>query len=95
MTDEEVVKAFNQGDRFALEYLMIKYKNFVKCRARSYYLTGGDKEDVIQEGMIGLYKAVLDYDVTRMCCFMSFADICITRQIISAIKTALGKNISP
>ena len=54
MTDEEVVMVFNQGDRFALEYLMIKYKNFVKSKARSYYLIGGDREDIIQEGMIGL-----------------------------------------
>lgn len=95
MADEEVVKAFNQGDRYALEYLMIKYKNFVKYKARSYYLIGGDREDVIQEGMIGLYKAVLDYDITSMCYFRSFADICIRRQIITAIKTATRQKHRP
>lgn len=95
MTDEEVIKAFNQGDRFALEYLMVKYKNFVKCKARSYYLIGGDREDIIQEGMIGLYKAVLDYDISRLCYFRSFADICITRHIITAIKTASRKKHMP
>ena len=95
MTDEEVVMVFNQGDRFALEYLMIKYKNFVKSKARSYYLIGGDREDIIQEGMIGLYKAVLDYDSSRLCYFRSFADVCITRQIITAIKTATRQKHIP
>lgn len=95
MTDEEIVRSFNQGDRFALEYLMIKYKNFVRCRARSYYLIGGDREDVIQEGMIGLYKAILDYDVNRMCYFRNFADICVRRQIITAIKTATRQKHGP
>lgn len=95
MTDEEVVGVFNQGDKFALEYLMSKYKGFVKCRARSYYLIGGDREDIIQEGMIGLYKAILDYDVNRLSYFRSFADICITRQIITAIKTATRQKHIP
>lgn len=95
MTDEEVVGVFNQGDKFALEYLMSKYKGFVKCRARAYYLIGGDREDIIQEGMIGLYKAVLDYDVNKLSYFRSFADICITRQIITAIKTATRQKHIP
>ena len=95
MTDEEVIRAFNQGDRFALEYLMVKYKNFVKCKARSYYLIGGDREDIVQEGMIGLYKAVLDYDKNRLCYFRAFADVCITRQIITAIKTATRQKHMP
>lgn len=95
MTDEEVVRAFNQGDRFALEFLLTRYKRLVKCKARSYYLIGGDREDIIQEGMIGLYKAILDYDVNRLCYFRSFADICITRQIITAIKTATRQKHIP
>ena len=60
MTDEDVVKMFNEGDTFALEYLISKYRNFVKCKAKSYYLIGGDREDIVQEGMIGLYKAILE-----------------------------------
>lgn len=95
MTDEDVVKMFNEGDTFALEYLISKYRNFVKCKAKSYYLIGGDREDIVQEGMIGLYKAILDYDIDRLCCFKSFADICVTRQIITAIKTATRQKHIP
>lgn len=95
MTDEDVVKMFNEGDTFALEYLISKYRNFVKCKAKSYYLIGGDREDIVQEGMIGLYKAILDYDINRLCSFRSFADICVTRQIITAIKTATRQKHIP
>lgn len=95
MTDEEAIEAFEKGDMFALEHLMMKYKEIVKWKARSYYLIGGDREDVIQEGMIGLYKAVLNFDIKRLCYFRSFADVCITRQIITAIKTATRKKHTP
>lgn len=95
MTDEEIIKAFNKGDMCALEYILIKYKAIVKWNARSYYLVGGDKEDLIQEGMIGLYKAILDYDKKRLPCFRAFADICITRHIITAIKTATRQKHIP
>lgn len=95
MTDEELVKVFNEGDRFALEYLIGKYKSFVKCKAKSYYLIGGDREDIIQEGMIGLYKAILDYDINKLSYFRHFADICVTRQIITAIKTATRQKHIP
>ena len=86
-----VLKA-NKGDKLALEYIISKYKNFVKAKAKSYFLVGADKEDIIQEGMIGLYKAVRDFDGTKT---NSFAEICITRQIITAIKTATRQKHIP
>lgn len=88
MQDEEIVLIINKGDLIALEYLINKYKNLVKSKANTYYLIGGDREDIIQEGMIGLYKAIRDYDSKRFSAFVYFADTCITRQIITAIKTA-------
>ncbi len=88
MDDEQIVEKIKKGDPLALEYLINKYKNFVRCKANRYYLMGGDKEDIIQEGMIGLYKAIKDYDEKRLSSFICFADTCITRQIITAIKKA-------
>jgi RNA polymerase sigma-H factor len=95
MYDEEIVGVINKGDPIALEYLINKYKNLVKSKAKTYYLIGGDKEDIIQEGMIGLYKAIRDYDVSRLSSFTYFADTCITRQIITAIKTATRQKHIP
>jgi len=89
-----VIKA-SAGDKMALEYLISKYKNFVKAKAKSYFLIGADKEDIIQEGMIGLYKAIRDFDGTKTNSFKCFADICITRQIITAIKTATRQKHIP
>ena len=89
-----VLKA-NKGDKLALEYIISKYKNFVKAKAKSYFLVGADKEDIIQEGMIGLYKAVRDFDGTKTNSFKCFAEICITRQIITAIKTATRQKHIP
>lgn len=91
---EIVLKASN-GDKIALEYIIKKYKNFVKAKAKSYFLIGADKEDIIQEGMIGLYKAVRDFDATKTNSFKGFAEICITRQIITAIKTATRQKHIP
>ena len=91
---EIVLKASN-GDTIALEYIIKKYKNFVKAKAKSYFLIGADKEDIIQEGMIGLYKAVRDFDATKTNSFRGFAEICITRQIITAIKTATRQKHIP
>lgn len=88
MEDEQIVEKIKKGDPLALEYLINKYKNFVRARASSYYLMGGDKEDIMQEGMIGLYKAIKDYDEKRPSSFICFADTCIRRQIITAIKKA-------
>lgn len=88
MPDEEIVEQFRNGDEMAQEYLIVKYKNFVRSKARSYFLIGADREDIIQEGMIGLYKAIRDYRGDKLSSFRAFADLCITRQIITAIKTA-------
>jgi RNA polymerase sporulation-specific sigma factor len=91
---EMVLKASN-GDIIALEHIITKYKNFVKAKAKSYFLVGADKEDIIQEGMIGLYKAIRDFDGSKTNSFKCFAEICITRQIITAIKTATRQKHIP
>jgi RNA polymerase sporulation-specific sigma factor len=93
--DEELVTRAWQGDSEALDTLLARYRNFVRIKARSYFLVGADREDVVQEGMIGLYKAIRDYDGERLASFRSFAELCITRQIITAIKTATRQKHSP
>lgn len=95
MTDEEVVQLAGSGDINAQEYLINKYKNFVRAKARTYFLLGGDKEDLIQEGMIGMYKAIRDYRPDKLSSFRAFAELCITRQIITAIKTATRQKHIP
>lgn len=95
MTDEDVVQLAGQGDMNAQEYLINKYKNFVRAKARTYFLLGGDKEDLIQEGMIGMYKAIRDYRPDKLSSFRAFAELCITRQIITAIKTATRQKHIP
>ncbi|MDD3853215.1 MAG: RNA polymerase sporulation sigma factor SigH [Syntrophomonadaceae bacterium] len=95
MTDEEIVELAQIGDQFAVEYLVDKYKNFVRAKARSYFLIGADKEDIIQEGMIGLFKAIRDYKLDKLTSFRAFAELCITRQIITAIKTATRQKHIP
>lgn len=95
MTDEEVVAMAGSGDINAQEYLINKYKNFVRAKARTYFLLGGDKEDLIQEGMIGMYKAIRDYRPDKLSSFRAFAELCITRQIITAIKTATRQKHIP
>ncbi len=94
-TDEEVVTLYHEGDPLAEEFLLDKYKNFVRAKARSYYLIGADHEDIVQEGMIGLYKAIRDYRPERLSSFRAFAELCITRQIITAIKTATRQKHIP
>ena len=91
----DIVLKASKGDKIALEYIIKKYKNFVKAKAKSYFLIGADKEDIIQEGMIGLYKAVRDFDASKTNSFKGLADICITRQIITAIKTATRQKHIP
>ena len=91
----DIVLKASKGDKIALEYIIKKYKNFVKAKAKSYFLICADKEDIIQEGMIGLYKAVRDFDASKTNSFKGFADICITRQIITAIKTATRQKHIP
>lgn len=95
LEDEEVVEAVHNGDSEALEYLIKKYRNFVRAKARSYFLIGADKEDIVQEGMIGLYKAVRDFREDKLTSFKAFAELCITRQIITAIKTATRQKHIP
>lgn len=95
MHDEEVVCEAINGSHEALEYLINKYKNFVKSKARSYFLIGADREDIIQEGMIGLYKAIRDFNPEKLSSFRAFAELCITRQIITAIKTATRQKHIP
>jgi RNA polymerase sporulation-specific sigma factor len=89
-----VIKARN-GDEAALDYLLRRYTGFVRLKASSYFLAGGESEDLIQEGMIGLYKAVRDYRHDKETSFRSFAELCVTRQIITAIKTATRYKHSP
>lgn len=95
MSDEEIVLKCHNGDTSAEEYLLNKYKNFVRSKARSYFLIGADHEDIVQEGMIGLYKAIRDFRQEKLSSFRAFAELCITRQIITAIKTATRQKHIP
>ncbi|XXM71727.1 RNA polymerase sporulation sigma factor SigH [Lysinibacillus sphaericus] len=95
MDDEEIIEAVHQGNSEALDFLIKKYRNFVRAKARSYFLIGADKEDIVQEGMIGLYKAIRDYKEDKLTSFKAFAELCITRQIITAIKTATRQKHIP
>lgn len=93
--DEDNVEAVREGDSDALEFLIHKYRNFVRAKARSYFLIGADREDIIQEGMIGLYKAIRDFRGDKLASFKAFAELCVTRQIITAIKTATRQKHIP
>lgn len=93
--DEEVVIEAKKGNKRAQEYLINKYENFVKSKAKSYFLIGADKEDIYQEGMIGLYKAIRDFKADKLSSFKAFAELCVTRQIITAIKTATRQKHIP
>ncbi|KGX85399.1 RNA polymerase sporulation sigma factor SigH [Pontibacillus litoralis] len=95
LSDEEVVVLVHKGDSRALEHLINKYKNFVRAKARTYFLIGADREDIVQEGMIGLYKAIRDYQKDKLSSFKAFAELCVTRQIITAIKTATRQKHIP
>ena len=96
MSDEDIATfCREQESSMALEYLINKYRNFVRAKARSYFLIRADREDIIQEGMIGLYKAVRDFRSDKLASFRAFAELCITRQIITAIKTATRQKHIP
>ena len=88
LQDLQLVLKARNGDSAALDQLIRRYTGFVRLKASSYFLAGGDSEDLIQEGLIGLYKAVRDFRTDRETSFRSFAELCVTRQIITAIKTA-------
>jgi RNA polymerase sporulation-specific sigma factor len=94
-SDEEVVVQAKNGNNRAQEYLISKYENFVKSKAKAYFLIGADKEDIYQEGMIGLYKAIRDFNPEKSTSFKAFAEICVIRQIITAIKTATRQKHIP
>ena len=94
MTDEEIA-ALAEKDRSAEEFLLNKYKNLVKSRAKMYFLAGGDNDDLMQEGMIGLFKAIHDYNSDKQASFYSFAELCVKRQIFTAIKTAARQKHQP
>lgn len=95
MVDEDIILDAKVGNERALEYIINKYKSFVRAKARTYFLIGADREDIIQEGMIGLYKAIRDYKGDKLSSFRAFAELCITRQIITAIKTATRQKHIP
>ncbi|WP_370642805.1 RNA polymerase sporulation sigma factor SigH [Anoxybacillus sp. LAT_33] len=95
LEDEMIVELVHQGDSEALDYLIHKYKNFVRAKARSYFLVGADREDIVQEGMIGLYKAIRDFKEDKQSSFKAFAELCITRQMITAIKMATRQKHIP
>ena len=88
LSDEALVALAKNGDKEAERKVLVRYRQFVRLKANSYFLAGGDGDDLIQEGYIGLYKAIRDYEYGRSTTFRSFAELCVTRQIITAIKTA-------
>lgn len=95
MTDEQLIAKLRDGDKSIMDYLMEKYKNLVRKEANAMYLLGGENDDLIQEGMIGLFKAVQDYQTDQDASFFSFARLCITRQMYSAIAASKRKKHSP
>ena len=95
ISDEEIVLKAKHGNKLAQEKIINKYEQFVKNKAKSYFLIGADKEDIYQEGMIGLYKAIRDFNPDKLTSFRGFAELCITRQIITAIKTATRQKHIP
>ncbi|ASK61673.1 RNA polymerase factor sigma-70 [Virgibacillus phasianinus] len=95
LDDDTIIQSIHRGDSRALDYLIHKYKNFVRAKARTYFLIGADKEDIVQEGMIGLYKAIRDFDSDKLSSFKAFAELCITRQIITAVKTSTRQKHIP
>ena len=95
LNDEQILQHVKSGNNAALEYLINKYKGFVCSKAKTYFLVGADKDDIIQEGMIGLFKAIRDFKDDRLVSFKCFAEVCVTRQIITAVKTATRQKHMP
>ena len=95
LSDDEIISMIHGGDSYAMDFMLTKYKSLVKNKAKALFLIGGDKEDLIQEGMIGLYKAIRDYVTDKDSTFYSFADLCISRQIYTAIKASNRKKNIP
>lgn len=88
LNDEEIISQIKKGDQQALTFLLEKYKDLVNSKVSKYFIIGAEKEDIVQEGMIGLYKAIKGFDVCKQNSFKTFANICVERQLITAIKTS-------
>ncbi len=95
LTDEQVVFLAKNGDKRAVDYILGKYKGFVEIRSMPYYMAGGERDDLVQEGLIGLYKAIKSYSKEKNANFKTFAEICVVRQMISAVKSSTRKKNSP
>ncbi|HBN84765.1 MAG TPA: RNA polymerase sporulation sigma factor SigH, partial [Clostridiales bacterium] len=95
LNDEDLVQMGRNGDSMAAEHLLTRYKAMVNLKTRAYFLVGADRDDLIQEGMIGLFKAMRDFNDTKNCKFGYFAELCVTRQIITAVKSATRRKHSP
>lgn len=95
MNDEQLVELSLSGDKRAVEIILSRYKNLVKSRAKAYFLAGADHDDIVQEGMIGLFKAVRDFDITKQPTFRGFAELCVKRQILSAVKASTRQKHIP
>lgn len=95
MTDEQLIRKLREGDAAITDYIMDKYKNLVRRKAKAMYLLGGENDDLIQEGMIGLFKAIRDYDLEQDASFHSFAELCVSRQMYTAIKLSQRQKHMP
>jgi RNA polymerase sporulation-specific sigma factor len=95
LSDEDLVQRARDGDDRAISLLLNRYRHYARAKARTYFLAGADKEDIVQEGMIGLYKAIRDFQAEKNTAFRAFAELCMTRQIITAIKTATRQKHIP
>lgn len=94
-SDEELIVRLRDGEELITDYIMDKYKNLVRSKAKSMYILGADREDLIQEGMIGLFKAIRDYDIGRDASFFTFADLCVSRQMYTAVQAAGRQKHAP
>ena len=95
ISDEELIARLRDGEENITDFLMDKYKNLVRSKAKSMYILGADREDLIQEGMIGLFKALRDYDSGRDASFLTFADLCVSRQMYTAVQASRRKKHTP
>src|SRR5438445_4722174 len=95
VADEELVARYQEGDVDALNILLERYRRFARAKARTYFLVGADADDIEQEGMIGLYKAARDFRFDRQASFRAFAELCVTRQVITAVKAATRQKHRP
>lgn len=94
-SDEELIEMYKEGNEAAIDFLFEKYKNLVRKKAKAMFIVGGDNDDLIQEGMIGLYKAIRDYDESKDASFMTFASMCINRQMCTAVTASNRKKYLP